>query len=82
MPQAIVLNLPDEDRQRARRLALQAGCSEDHIYVDLIREGLRALEGIDYLNHLRRLSRTVSREEALSILDRAPDVEPVETDRI
>jgi len=78
----IVLSLPENDKQRAKQLAREIGCSENSLYAELIHEGLTVREQRNYIEKLRALGQQLSRDEVLDILDRAPDVEPEEFDKI
>lgn len=76
----VVLRLPHNDKEHARQLAQEMGCSENSLYAELIHEGLSMHNQIRYMEKLRSLGGGLSREEVLAILDRAPDVEPEEED--
>ena len=66
------LRIGDQERQRARRLALNMGLSENRLYSDLIQEGLLVREQMAYFEKLRTMR--VPAKEGLALLDLAPDV--------
>ena len=66
------LRIGDQERQRARRLALKMGLSENRLYSDLIQEGLLVREQMAYFEKLRAMR--VPAKEGLALLDLAPDV--------
>lgn len=79
---AFMLRLPPDERERAKRIALESGCSENRLYADLIHEGLLMREQMLYMQRMRALGSRVSADEALAILQRVPDVEPDAADRM
>jgi hypothetical protein len=74
------LRLPEAERERARRLAQKLGYSENRLYAELIQEGLLMREQMAYFEKLRAMQ--VSPEEGLALLDKAPDREPDDEDRM
>ena len=68
------LRIGDQERRRARRLALKMGLSENRLYSELIQEGLLLREQMAYFDKLRAMR--VSVREGLALLDLAPDVPP------
>ena len=66
------LRIGDQERQRAQRLALKMGLSENRLYSDLIQEGLLVREQMAYFGKLRAMR--VPAKEGLALLDLAPDV--------
>lgn len=79
---AFMLRLPDDERARAKKVADEIGLSENRLYTELIHDGLLMREQMLYVSRLRDLATKVSREDALAILDRVPDIEPVECEAI
>lgn len=77
-----VLRLPEDERTRAKRVADDLGVSENRLYAELIHDGLLMREQMLYMKHLRQLSTTVSKENALSILDRVPATPPALEDAL
>ncbi len=75
------LRLPEHERERAQALARELGISENRLYAELIHDGLLMREQMHYMTRLRELGSAVSREEALALLDKVPDVEPDPVDR-
>ena len=79
---AFLLRLPDEERDRAKRLADELGYSENRLYRELIHDGLLMREQMAYMAKLRVLGQQVSRDEVRVLLDKVPDVEPEANDRL
>jgi hypothetical protein len=79
-PRTFLLRLPDDERERARKLAAALGYSENRLYVKLIHEGLLMYEQMAYMTKLRAMQ--VSPAEGLELLALAPDVEPDPEDRL
>jgi hypothetical protein len=75
-----LLRLPEEERQLAKQLASDLGCSENRLYNDLIHDGLLMREQMQYMAKLRKLQQRVTQERVLELLDRVPDVEPIAAD--
>jgi hypothetical protein len=76
-----LLRLPEEERQLAKQLASDLGCSENRLYNDLIHDGLLMREQMQYMAKLRKLQQRVSQKRVLELLDRVPDVEPIPADK-
>jgi hypothetical protein len=74
--QAFLLRLPEPERERAKRLARELGLSENRLYAELIHDGLLMQEQRLYMNRLREQGRTISRQQALDILNKVPDTPP------
>ena len=74
------LKIADQERRRARKLALKMGLSENRLYSNLIQEGLLVREQMAYFEKLR--ATRVSAKEGLALLDLAPDVPPAAEDAI
>ena len=77
---AFVLRLPDQERERAKRLAEEMGYSENRLYTELIHDGLLIREQMAYMGKLRSLGQQVSNAEVKALLDKAPDIEPAPED--
>jgi hypothetical protein len=77
-----MLRLPEDERTRAKKVADDLGLSENRLYAELIHDGLLMHEQMHYMKHLRQLSATVSKEDALSILDRVPATPPAREDAL
>ena len=77
-----MLRLPEDERARAKKVADELGVSENRLYADLIHDGLLMREQMFYMEHLRQLANTVSKEDALSILDRVPATPPAREDAL
>jgi hypothetical protein len=77
-----MLRLPEDERTRAKKVADDLGVSENRLYAELIHDGLLMREQMLYMKHLRQLSATVSKEDALSILDRVPATPPAREDAL
>lgn len=75
-----LLRLHEEERQLAKQLASELGCSENRLYSDLIHDGLLMREQMQYMAKLRKLQQRVTQERVLELLDRVPDVEPISVD--
>jgi hypothetical protein len=79
---SFMLRLPDNERDRAKKVAEELGVSENRLYAELIHDGLLMREQMSYMSQLRSLAASVSREAALDILSRVPDVPPSPDDAI
>lgn len=77
-----VLRLSQVERERAQRLAREQGVSENRLYAEIIHDGLLIQEQMTYLRQMQKMGALVSQEEALTLLDRSPDVEPAEYDML
>ncbi len=74
------LRIGEQDRRRARRLAVRMGLSENRLYSDLIQEGLLVREQMAYFEKLRAMQ--VPAQEGLALLEIAPDVRPKPEDAL
>lgn len=63
-------------------MADELGVSENRLCAELIHDGLLMREQMFYMEHLRQLANTVSKEDALSILDRVPATPPAREDAL
>jgi hypothetical protein len=54
----------------------------DTCTLKLIHEGLRVREQWLYMEKLKKLSDSVSRDDVLALLDKAPDIEPSLEDKM
>lgn len=79
---AFLLRLPDEERDRTKRLADDLGYSENRLFRELIHDGLLMREQMAYMAKLRVLGQQVSRDEIRVLLDKVPDVEPDANDQL
>ena len=77
-----VLELPSVERARAQRLAREQGITESRLYAELIHDGLLIQEQVTYLRQMQKLGAIVTKEQALALLDRSPEVEPEPNDRL
>jgi hypothetical protein len=77
-----MLRLPEDERTRAKKVADDLGLSENRLYAELIHDGLLMHEQMHYMKNLRQLANTVSKEDALSILDRVPATPPAREDAL
>lgn len=82
MSQTVILTIPDQEHSQARQVAMELGCAEESLYLELIHEGLRNREQWLYIKKLKNLSATVSQDEVLALLDKAPDIEPLSEDKM
>lgn len=82
MSRTVVLEIPDAEQAQARKMAAQLGYEEESLYLELIREGLLMREQRLYMEKLKKLSKSVSEDEVLALLDKAPDIEPLAEDKI
>jgi hypothetical protein len=82
MSQTIKLTLSDQEHRQARQVAMQLGCAEENLYLELIHEGLRTREQWLYMEKLKTLSASVSQENVLALLANAPDCEPLAYDKM
>ena len=78
--QSFPLRISTRERERAQRLASEAGLSENRLYADLIQEGLLIREQLGYLTKLR--AARVPAAEGLALLDQAPNARPSAEDRL
>lgn len=82
MSQTVILTIPDQEHSQARQVAMELGCAEESLYLELIHEGLRNREQWLYMKKLKNLSATASQDEVLALLDKAPDIEPLSEDKM
>ena len=82
MSQTVVLRIPDQEYIQAKQVAMQLGYAEENLYLELIQEGLRNREQWLYMKKLKNLSASVSQDEVLALLDKAPDNEPLVEDKM
>jgi uncharacterized protein (DUF1778 family) len=76
---ALSLRLPKSLHEQLRELAREEGISVNQFVMLAVAEKVATISTIEYLE--KRAERG-SREKLLAILDKAPDVEPDEFDRI
>lgn len=76
----VEVTLPDSLYRQIQILAERDGISVDRFLATAAAEKLSALLTTDYL--AERAARAGTREEFLRLLDRVPDVEPEEYDRL
>lgn len=77
-----LLRLPEEERQLAKQLASELGCSENRLYSDLIHDGLLMREQMQYMAKMKSMYRQFDQKKMFELLDRVPDIEPISEDRI
>ena len=82
MSTMVSLQVPDAEQLQAEEIAAQAGLITEGLYLKLIHEGLIAYQQRSYMERLKQLSTTVSTEDVLALLDKAPDVEPCFEDKL
>jgi|APLak6261659701_1056019.scaffolds.fasta_scaffold47638_1 hypothetical protein len=82
MSQTVILTIPDQEHSQARQVAMELGCAEESLYLELIHEGLRNREQWLYMKKLKNLSASVSQDEVLALLEKAPDIEPLSEDKM
>jgi len=56
---------------------MQLNCPEENRYLKLIHESICTREQWLYLKKLKNLSASVSQDEVLTLLDKAPDIKPI-----
>jgi hypothetical protein len=76
----IQIQLPDSLYRHVQRLAEQEGLSVDQFLASAAAEKLSALQTADYL--AERAARAGTLNEFLRLLEKVPDVEPPEYDRL
>lgn len=74
------LRIQEDERIRGKRLAEELGVSENRLYAELIHDGLLMREQMLYMEKLRALAETTTKEDALAILDKVPRNIPIPTD--
>jgi hypothetical protein len=77
-----LLRLPEEERQLAKQLASELGCSENRLYSDLIHDGLLMREQMQYMAKMKSMYTQFDQKRMFELLDRVPDIEPILEDRI
>ncbi len=77
-----LLRLPEEERQLAKQLASELGCSENRLYSDLIHDGLLMREQMQYMAKMKSMYKQFDQKRMFELLDRVPDIEPIAQDRI
>lgn len=76
---ALSLRLPKSLHEQLRELAREEGISVNQFVMLAVAEKIAALSTMEYLEQRARRG---SRERLLELLNRAPDVEPEEFDRL
>ncbi|MCB0030453.1 MAG: toxin-antitoxin system HicB family antitoxin [Anaerolineales bacterium] len=76
---AFSIRLPKMMHEQVRELAQEEGISINQFVLLALAEKIAALQTINYLEERARRG---SREQLLAILDKAPDVEPEDNDRL
>ena len=77
-----LLRLPEEERQLAKQLASELGCSENRLYSDLIHDGLLMREQMQYMAKMKSMYKQYDQKRMVELLDKVPDVEPMSEDRM
>ena len=73
------LRLPRSLHEQLRELAQEDGISVNQFVMLAVAEKIASISTIEYL---QKRARRGSREKLLAILDKAPDVEPEESDKL
>jgi len=76
---ALSLRLPKSLHQQLRELAREEGVSVNQFVMLAVAEKVASISTIEYLE---KRAKRGSREKFLEILNKAPDVEPVEFDKL
>lgn len=76
---SLSVRLPDSIHREVRQLAKQDNVSINQFIVSAVTEKMAAFKTLDYLEERARHG---SREKFLAALDKVPDVEPEEKDRL
>ncbi len=76
---AISLHLPKSLREQLRELAQEDGISVNQFVTLAVAEKIAAISTIEYLE---KRAKRGSREKLLAVLEKAPDVEPEEFDKL
>jgi uncharacterized protein (DUF1778 family) len=76
---ALSLRLPKSLHEQLRELAQEEGISVNQFVMLAVAEKVAALATIEYLE---KRAKHGSREKLLEILNKAPDVEPEESDKL
>ena len=74
------LRIKDHERERAKRLAQTLGVSENHLYADLIHDGMLIREQMLYMGQLRALAAQTAPADALAVLAKVADAQPLASD--
>ena len=82
MNTTVSLQIPEGEQLAAKKIAEQAGLITEGLYLKLIHEGLMAYQQRLYFENLKNLSESIKIENVLSLLDKAPDIEPFFEDKI
>jgi len=76
---ALSLRLPKSLHEQLRELAQEDGISVNQFVMLAVAEKVASISTIEYL---QKRAKRGSREELLAVLDKAPDIEPEESDRL
>ena len=76
---ALSLRLPKTLHEQLKELAREEGISVNQFVMLAVAEKVAAISTIEYLE---KRARRGNREKLLAVLDKAPDVEPAEYDRL
>jgi uncharacterized protein (DUF1778 family) len=76
---ALSLRLPKSLHEQLKELAREEGISVNQFVMLAVAEKIASISTIEYLE---KRARSGSREKMLAILNKAPDVEPPEFDRL
>ena len=76
---ALSLRLPKSLHEQLRELALEDGISVNQFVVLAVAEKIASISTIEYL---QKRSKRGSREKLLAVLQKAPDIEPEDSDRV
>lgn len=79
MSSVLSLRIPKSLHNQVRELAEEEGVSMNQFVMLALAEKVAALQTIDYLEERAKRG---SREKLLAVLEKAPDVEPEEFDRL
>ncbi|HIJ86409.1 MAG TPA: hypothetical protein HPP97_01850 [Desulfuromonadales bacterium] len=77
-----LLRLSEDDRHRGRELASEIGYSENRLYAEIIHDGLLIQEQINYYSALKKIGKTIEKDEVLEILAKSPASPPEPVDCI
>jgi hypothetical protein len=76
---AVSLRLPKSMHEQLREVAQEEGISVNQLVTLAVAEKLAAISTIDYL---QKRAKRGNRENLMELLNKAPDVEPEEFDRL
>ena len=76
---ALSLRLPKSLHEQLRELAQEDGISVNQFIVLAVAEKVASISTIEYL---QKRAKRGSREKLLAVLDKAPDLEPDESDKL